>query len=88
VTRVAKRKRARKRGTGPTIVILLVTSGIVGVALWAIWQATLQNESTVATPEATAAPRPREEIRPSDRERLDDVLRQTDEQGKGGGSAN
>jgi cytoskeletal protein RodZ len=86
-TRVAKRRRSRKRGAGPTILILLVTSGLVGVALWALWQVTLGNAaSPERAPEATASPPPREEIRPSDRERLDALLRRTEEQGKGADS--
>ena len=83
-TRVAKRKRSRKRGAGPTILILLVTSGLVGVALWALWRVTLRNEPAgVAAPGATVTPPPREEIQPSERERLNAILRRTDEQGTG-----
>jgi hypothetical protein len=67
--------------------MLLVTSGLIGTALWALWLATLRKESSVATPEASAPARPREEIGASDRQRLDEVLRQADEQGKGAASA-
>jgi len=85
---VAKRRRRRKRGAGPTFLILLVTCSLVGIALWALWRVTLRNEpSRVAAPEATATPSPREEIQASERERLNAILRQTEKQEKGGDSA-
>jgi hypothetical protein len=86
---VAARKRPRKRGKGVTILILLVTSAIIGVALWAIRQVTLQGSPTAAdAPKSTAAPPPREVIQPSERERLEALLRETENRDKGAAPAN
>jgi hypothetical protein len=72
-----------------TFLILLLTSAIIGVALWALRQVTLQSRpAAVGTTDSTAAPHPREEIQPSEREGLDAVLRKTEEQGRGGAPAN
>lgn len=85
---MARRKRNRKRGTGLSVLILLLTSVIMGLALWTLRQVTLQNvPGGVDGPESTAAPHSHEEIRPSERERLDALLRQTERQDKSGAPA-
>lgn len=86
---MAKRRRSRKRGVGPTLLILVVTSALVGAALWALWRVTLRNEPSpvVVTPAARATPLGGEEIRASEREHLNAILRQSEKQGNVGDPA-
>lgn len=84
---MAKRRRSRRRGAWPTLLILLVTSCLVGIALWALWRATLRNQPFVdVAPSTIATPGEGEELHASERERLNQILRRTDEQGKIGNS--
>jgi hypothetical protein len=66
---------------------LLLTSGLLGVALWALRQATLQNEAVTGGVTRESAAPPREEIQASERQRLNAVLRQTDKQDRRGAPA-
>lgn len=87
---MAARKRARRRGKGVTFLILLLTSALIGVALWALRQQVAQQNqpARLGAPGPTASPQAGELIQPSERERLNALLRETEKQEKGGAPAN